>query len=81
MPPLFRATVWTRPAAAVANGDFDYERQIIERRSRSRGYFESEVIDELARDVDDDISFGPVTEVDEEERERKRKRIPRGFQS
>lgn len=73
--PRFRATVWTEP---------DYNRQVIERPERSEMQFKENVTREFIGDDDDteQVQFGPVTEVDMEERERKRKRLPkRGFRS
>jgi hypothetical protein len=71
--PRFRATVWNEP---------DFSRQVIERESLSEIVFREEVIREFIGDDEDteQIQFGPVTEVDLEERERRLKRLPkRGF--
>jgi hypothetical protein len=71
--PRFRATVWTEP---------DFNRQVIERAERSEIEFKEEVIRAFIGEDEDtgQVHFGPVTEVDLEERQRRLKRLPkRGF--
>jgi hypothetical protein len=79
--PRFRATVWVLSGTAAAvEGDAGITRFVAEREARSAEFFKANVMDDYIHDLDAEISFGPVSEVDLAERERRLKRLPkRGF--
>jgi hypothetical protein len=79
--PRFRATVWVLSGVAEAvEGYAGLHRYVAEREARSAEFFKADIMDDYINDLDAEISFGPITEVDMEERERKLKRLPkRGF--
>lgn len=58
----FRATVWYASAAGLAvEGEKAFRRFVVERESESESMFKAEITDELSRDVDDEVHFGPVS--------------------
>jgi hypothetical protein len=81
--PRFRATVWHLSSAAEAvEGDAGIRRFVTEREARSAEYFKADVMDDYIDDLDAEITFGPITQVDLEERERRQKRMTkRGFRN
>jgi hypothetical protein len=73
--PRFRATVWVEP---------DLHRQVIEIAEQSEARYKNAVIREFIGDNEDtgQVQFGPITEVDLKERERRLKRLPKtGFRN
>lgn len=72
--PLYRATVWLEP---------DLEVRFVEERAESVDLFKLDIRNKfIAEDVDrEQVQFGPVSEVDEVERERRKKGVRRGFSS
>jgi hypothetical protein len=70
--PLFRATVWTEP---------DLNKVVIERQSYSPETFQDQVRQEFIGDDEDiaQVQFGPISKIDEQAREERRKGVKRGF--
>lgn len=77
--PLYRSTIWICPIGS----DNYSEKRIVEERAQSPELFKTHIrSDFIAEDTaKEQIQFGPISEINENERERKKKRIKRGFQS
>lgn len=60
----FRATVWTLSAtAAIVDGDAALQRRIVTEKAETSEEFEAIIRDRFTWNVDDEVSFGPVSEV------------------
>jgi hypothetical protein len=80
MMPLYRATVWVLTAtAAVVDGDEGITRKIVEREASNKRYFEADVRDDYIHDVDNEVWFGPISQINPEKRKVKGRKY--GFSS
>lgn len=63
MAKTFRATFWYSSAASLAvDGDRGGTRHIVEHEAEDAADFRAMVTDACTHDVDDEITFGPVSE-------------------